>query len=164
MSNLSLVQYRPDIVPIQIAADALPVDWLQLVVAAGLTLGLTTIVALVIRKPLYAVLELICGREVSARFWTTFAAVLLVMGPLFLVFTAAGGAGNLADFVRRRPPSGRRPLAPVTGAPGIASVAVEQVQVVGQAVALNQPTAASSSDKVISARDLLASARFRAAL
>jgi len=80
---------------------ALAVDWLQLIIAAGLTLGLTSIVALVIRRPLFGVLQLICGTDVAARFWTTFAAVLLVMGPLFLVFTAAGGALNLADFVRR---------------------------------------------------------------
>ena len=79
----------------------LAVDWLQLVIAAVLTLGLTTVVALVIRAPLFDVLKLVCGTDVSARFWTTFAAVLLVMGPLFLVFTAAGGAENLADFVRR---------------------------------------------------------------
>ena len=79
----------------------LAVDWLQLVIAAGLTLGLTSTVALVIRRPLYGVLQLVCGNDVGARFWTTFAAVLLVMGPLFLVFTAAGGASNLADFVRR---------------------------------------------------------------
>ena len=77
------------------------VDWLQLIIAAALTLGLTTAVASVIRTPLYNVLKLVCGTDVSARFWTTFAAVLLVMGPLFLVFTAAGGAENLADFVRR---------------------------------------------------------------
>ena len=80
---------------------ALAVDWLQLVIAAAVTLGLTTIVALVIRRPLFGVLQLICGHDVSARFWTTFASVLMVMGPLFLVFTAAGGATNLADFVRR---------------------------------------------------------------
>ena len=79
----------------------LAVDWLQLVLAAVLTLGLTSIVALVIRRPLFGVLQLVCGNDVGARFWTTFAAVLLVMGPLFLVFTAAGGAANLADFVRR---------------------------------------------------------------
>lgn len=82
-------------------APALAVDWLQLVIAAGLTLGLTSIVAVVIRRPLFGVLQLVCGTDVGARFWTTFAAVLLVMGPLFLVFTAAGGAVNLADFVRR---------------------------------------------------------------
>ena len=80
---------------------ALAVDWLQLVIAAVLTLSLTSIVALVIRGPLFGVLQLVCGNDVGARFWTTFAAVLLVMGPLFLVFTAAGGAANLADFVRR---------------------------------------------------------------
>lgn len=79
----------------------LAVDWLQLILAAVLTLGLTSIVALVIRRPLFGVLQLVCGNDVGARFWTTFAAVLLVMGPLFLVFTAAGGAANLADFVRR---------------------------------------------------------------
>ena len=79
----------------------LAVDWLQLVIAAALTLGLTSAVALVIRRPLFGVLQLVCGNDVGARFWTTFAAVLLVMGPLFLVFTAAGGAANLADFVRR---------------------------------------------------------------
>ena len=55
----------------------------------------------VIRRPLFGVLQLVCGNDVGARFWTTFAAVLLVMGPLFLVFTAAGGAASLADFVRR---------------------------------------------------------------
>ncbi len=83
------------------AVDALAVDWLQLVVAAVLTLGLTTVVAWVIREPLHGVLQLVCGTEVSARFWTTFSLVLLVMGPLFLVFTAAGGATSFADFVRR---------------------------------------------------------------
>ena len=80
---------------------ALAVDWMQLVIAAVLTLGLTTTVALVIRRSLFGVLQLICGHDVGARFWTTFASVLMVMGPLFLVFTAAGGADNLADFVRR---------------------------------------------------------------
>lgn len=75
--------------------------WLQLVVAGALTLGLTSIVAMFIRSSLFGVLQMICGTEVSARFWTTFSLVLLVMGPLFLVFTAAGGAESLADFVRR---------------------------------------------------------------
>jgi hypothetical protein len=79
----------------------LAVDWLQLILAAVLTLSLTSIVALVIRRPLFGVLQLVCGSDVGARFWTTFTGVLLVMGPLFLVFTAAGGATNLADFVRR---------------------------------------------------------------
>ena len=77
------------------------VDWLQLILAAGLTLTLTSISAALIHRPLYGVLELVCGTTVAARFWTTFAAILIVMGPLFLVFTAAGGATNLADFVRR---------------------------------------------------------------
>ncbi len=83
------------------ATTSLAVDWLQLTIAAVVTLGLTTIVAVIIRKPLYGVLQLVCGTKVSAEFWTTFSAVLLVMGPLFLVFTAAGGAESLADFVRR---------------------------------------------------------------
>ena len=83
------------------AGTALAVDWMQLVIAAVLTLGLTTTVAIVIRRSLFGVLQLICGHDVGARFWTTFASVLMVMGPLFLVFTAAGGADNLADFVRR---------------------------------------------------------------
>ena len=77
------------------------VDWLQLIFAAVLTLGLTSIVAIVIRRPLHGVLQLICGTEVAAQFWTVFSAVLLVIGPLFLVFVAAGGAASMADFVRR---------------------------------------------------------------
>ena len=101
MSNLSYVQYNPNLTHSRALVETVAVDWVQLIAAAGLTLGLTTVVALVIRKPLYAVLKLICGGEVSAQFWTTFSLVLLVMGPLFLVFTAAGGAENLADFVRR---------------------------------------------------------------
>lgn len=83
------------------AMNPIAVDWIQLVLAGALTIGLTTVVALVIRKPLLGVLQLMCGHEVGARFWTTFATVLIVMGPLFLVFTAAAGAENLADFVRR---------------------------------------------------------------
>ena len=81
------------------AADA--VAWQQLAIAALLTLGLTSVVALVIRRPLYGVLQMICGEEVGARFWTTFASVLLVLGPLFLVFTAASGAQTMAELVRR---------------------------------------------------------------
>lgn len=81
--------------------NPLAVDWSQLVLAGILTIGLTSTVALVIRKPLLGVLQLICGGEVGAAFWATFSMVLIVMGPLFLVFTAAGGAESLADFVRR---------------------------------------------------------------
>lgn len=81
------------------AADA--ATWQQLAIAALLTLGLTSVVALVIRRPLYGVLHMICGEEVGARFWTTFASVLLVLGPLFLVFTAAGGVPSMAELVRR---------------------------------------------------------------
>ncbi len=83
------------------ALNPIAVDWIQLVVAGALTIGLTTVVAVVIREPLLGVLRLMCGHEVGARFWTTFATVLIVMGPLFLVFTAAAGAESLADFVRR---------------------------------------------------------------
>lgn len=101
MSNLTFANFQSVTVQSRAATGAVEVDWVQLILAAGLTLGLTTVVALVIRKPLYAVLKLICGGEVSAQFWTTFSLVLLVIGPLFLVFTAAGGAENLADFVRR---------------------------------------------------------------
>lgn len=79
----------------------LAVDWIQLVLAGALTVGVTSAVALVIRRPLRGVLQLICGQDVSADFWTSFSTVLIVMGPLFLVFTAAAGAENLADFVRR---------------------------------------------------------------
>jgi len=82
-------------------SPALAVDWLQLAVAGVLTLGLTSVAALIIRKPLHGVLQLICGHETGARFWTTFSTMLLVVAPLFLVFTAAGGAESLADFVRR---------------------------------------------------------------
>lgn len=83
------------------ALNPIAVDWIQLVVAGALTIGLTTVVSIVIREPLLGVLRLMCGHEVGARFWTTFATVLIVMGPLFLVFTAAAGAESLADFVRR---------------------------------------------------------------
>lgn len=80
---------------------ALAMDWLQLLIAGTLTLSLTSVVAFIIRRPLFSVLQLICGTDVGARFWTTLSALLLVIGPLFLVFTAGGGAENLADFVRR---------------------------------------------------------------
>ncbi len=52
-------------------------------------------------RPLYGVLHMICGEEVGARFWTTFASVLLVLEPLFLVFAAATGAQTMAELVRR---------------------------------------------------------------
>ena len=101
MSNPTLVQFHPDADAIAGAGEILAVNWEQLMIAAALTIGLTTIVALVIRKPLYDILQLICGSDVGARFWSTFTSILMVLGPLFLVFTAAGGAQNLADFVRR---------------------------------------------------------------
>ncbi len=83
------------------AYPVLAVDWLQLIIAAVLTLGLASLAAAIIHRPLFDVLKLVCGTDVGARFWTTFSAVMLVVGPLFLVFTAAGGAASLADFVRR---------------------------------------------------------------
>ena len=82
-------------------ATGLAVDWLQLILAGALTVGFTGAVSLIIRRPLLGVLQLICGNDVGAAFWTTFSMVLIVMGPLFLVFTAAVGADSLADFVRR---------------------------------------------------------------
>jgi hypothetical protein len=94
--------HAPEFFVMHYPADAgIAVDWLQLILAAFLTLSLTSIVAMVIRRPLFGVLQLVCGTDVGARFWTTFTGVLLVMGPLFLVFTAAGGAASMADFVRR---------------------------------------------------------------
>jgi hypothetical protein len=95
------VQFQPYAGPSNPSAVSVAVDWEQLLLAGALTLGLATIVALVIRKPLFHVMRMVCGTEVGARFWTVFTNVLLVMVPLFLVFTAAGGGQSLADFVRR---------------------------------------------------------------
>ena len=77
------------------------VGWSQLTVALGLTLSLTLTVAAVMRRPLYAILELICGTDTGARFWTTYSSVILVVGPMFLVSLGSFGSINLADFVRR---------------------------------------------------------------
>ena len=52
-------------------------------------------------RPLFAVLELVCQSAVATRFWTSFTAVMLVCGPLFLVCFAAGQARGPADFIRQ---------------------------------------------------------------
>jgi len=76
-------------------------DWTQLGIAWGLTLVLTLIVAAVMQRPLFAVLELVCKTGVGARFWTVFSSLMIVVGPLFLVSFGALGGGTLADYVRR---------------------------------------------------------------
>lgn len=82
-------------------AGTVPVDWLQLVLAAAFALGLSAGAAAYIRPSLFGVLAQVCGTDVAARFWTSFSVVLTVVGPLYLVFVAAGNATSLADFVRR---------------------------------------------------------------
>ena len=77
------------------------ITWIELGSAVVLTLTVTSAVAALMWRPLHAVLNLVCGEEVAARFWTTFASVMLVFGPLFLVCFAAGRAGNLAEFIRQ---------------------------------------------------------------
>src|ERR1700744_2797655 len=77
------------------------VGWGQLAIALGLTLSLTLIVAGVMRRPLYAILQFICGTDTGARFWTAYSTVILVVGPLFLVSFGSFGSNSLADFVRR---------------------------------------------------------------
>jgi surface polysaccharide O-acyltransferase-like enzyme len=76
-------------------------DWIQLGLAWGLTLCLTLIVAGIIHRPLFAVLQYICGTDVGARFWTAYSGIMIVVGPLFLVSLGALGSANLADFARR---------------------------------------------------------------
>jgi hypothetical protein len=76
-------------------------DWTQLGIAWGLTLALTLIVAAIIRRPLFAVLQFICGTDIGAHFWTALSTIMTVMGPLFLVSLGSLGSTNLADFVRR---------------------------------------------------------------
>lgn len=76
-------------------------DWTQLFIAWGLTLGLTLVVAAIMHRPLYAVLQSICGTDIGARFWTAYSSVMTVVGPLFLVSWGSFGTSNLADFVRR---------------------------------------------------------------
>lgn len=77
------------------------IGWMELGIALAVTLAATLLVVRVIWQPLFGVLELICQSAVGARFWTTFAAVMLVCGPLFLVCFAAGRSLSLADFIRQ---------------------------------------------------------------
>lgn len=77
------------------------IGWMELGIALAVTLAATLLVVRVIWQPLFGVLELICQSAVGARFWTTFAAVMLVCGPLFLVCFAAGRSMGLADFIRQ---------------------------------------------------------------
>jgi hypothetical protein len=76
-------------------------DWMQLGIAWGLTLTLTLIVAAIMRRPLFAVLQFVCGTDIGAHFWTAYTSIMLVAGPLFLVSLGSFGSPNLADFVRR---------------------------------------------------------------
>jgi hypothetical protein len=75
--------------------------WTELGIAWGLTLILTLVVATIMHRPLFGVLRSICGTDASARFWTAYTDVAIVVGPLFLVSMTSLGADNLADFVRR---------------------------------------------------------------
>ncbi|MCQ4160542.1 hypothetical protein NON00_11450 [Roseomonas sp. GC11] len=77
------------------------ITWIELGIALTLTLAATLTVARIMWRPLYGVLELVCHGAVPARFWTTFASVMLVCGPLFLVCFAAGRAETLAAFIRQ---------------------------------------------------------------
>ena len=79
----------------------LGVGWDELGIAWGLTLPLTLLVAAIMRRPLYAMLQTICGTDTGARFWTAYSTVILVVGPLFLVSIGSFGSPSLADFVRR---------------------------------------------------------------
>lgn len=77
------------------------IGWMELGIALGVTLVASLSVIRVIWRPLFDVLELICRSPVAARFWSTFAAVMLVCGPLFLVCFAAERARSAADFIRQ---------------------------------------------------------------
>lgn len=75
--------------------------WIQLGTTLVLTLVCTLTVAAIIWRPLHGVLELICQAPAAARFWTTFSAVMLVCGPLFLVSFAASRSQSMAEFIRQ---------------------------------------------------------------
>ena len=77
------------------------ITWIELGIALALTLVATVTVARIMWRPLHGVLDLVCHGAVPARFWTTFASVMLVCGPLFLVCFAAGRAETLADLIRQ---------------------------------------------------------------
>lgn len=75
-------------------------DWTYFASAVGLTLTLSLTVALVIRAPLLSVLKHICGTDIGARFWTTYACVMIVVGPLFLVAGFVKDGVDLIHFLR----------------------------------------------------------------
>lgn len=77
------------------------ITWIELGIALALTLAATLTVARIMWQPLHGVLELVCNSPAAARFWTTFASVMLVCGPLFLVCFAAGRTESLAAFIRQ---------------------------------------------------------------
>jgi hypothetical protein len=76
-------------------------DWTQLAIAWALTLFLTLVVAAILRRPLFAVLQFICGTDVGARFWTAYSTVMMVVGPFFLVSFGSGDMTSPVDYVRR---------------------------------------------------------------
>ncbi len=83
------------------ATGSVQLGWFELVAVGTVTLTLSTLVAYLIRRDLFGILEQICGTKVSARFWTSFSIVLIVVGPLFLVSVGSADAASTADFVRR---------------------------------------------------------------
>jgi len=75
-------------------------DLIYLAIAWGLTFGLTLTVVMILRGPLFAVLQYVCGTDIGARFWTTYSSVMIVVGPLFLVSLGSISQANLSDFLR----------------------------------------------------------------
>ncbi len=75
-------------------------DLTYLAIAWGLTFALTLTVVAILRGPLYAVLQYVCGTDIGARFWTTYSSVMIVVGPLFLVSIGSISQANLGDFLR----------------------------------------------------------------
>jgi len=69
-------------------------------IAWGLTFLLTLTVVAILRGPLFAVLQFICGTDIGARFWTAYSSVMIVVGPLFTVSFAAMPMSDLSDFLR----------------------------------------------------------------
>lgn len=76
------------------------IDLTYLGIAWGLTFVLTLTVVTILRAPLFAVLQYICGTDIGARFWTTYSSVMIVVGPLFLVSITAISPLDLSDFLR----------------------------------------------------------------
>jgi NhaP-type Na+/H+ or K+/H+ antiporter len=77
------------------------ITWIELGAVLAFTLAATLTVTRIMWRPLHDVLLLVCGEPAAARFWTTFASVMLVCGPLFLVCFAAGRSANLAELLRQ---------------------------------------------------------------